>query len=335
MAWPTPAAEPLPSKIPPDTARQAVQWWVALRADAPEPQAAQRLQQDLLQWRAADPIHEAAWQRIESMSGEMAGLSLPLAKAALGAPASARRRRSVKLLTVALVTGISATALFRSGAWTTWSADVVAGLGEQRATTLPDGGSVVLNSGTAINVRYSDQLRMLQLLRGEILVQTAHDAMERPFVVKTELGSLRALGTRFTVRERGDALEIAVLQGAVELRPLDGQGDLLVLQAGSQGRMTRTESERSGSLSADATAWTEGMLVVFNMRLDAFLAELSRYRRGRLGCDAEVAHLLVSGVYPLADTDRVLASLSLSLPVEVHTFSRFWITVRAAPAASS
>ncbi|MOA40347.1 fec operon regulator FecR [compost metagenome] len=72
------------------------------------------------------------------------------------------------------------------------------------------------------------------------------------------------------------------------------------------------------------------MLVVSRMRLDDFLAELGRYRRGRLGCDPAVAHLLVSGAYPLADTDRVLAALTSSLAVQVHFLSRYWVTVRPA-----
>ena len=69
-------------------------------------------------------------------------------------------------------------------------------------------------------------------------------------------------------------------------------------------------------------------MVASQMRLDDFLAELSRYRRGRLGCDPAIAGLRVSGVYPLDNTDRVLAALTSALPVEVHTFTRYWVTLR-------
>jgi transmembrane sensor len=40
--------------------------------------------------------------------------------------------------------------------------------------------------------------------------------------------------------------------------------------------------------------------------------------------------LRLSGTYPLADTDRVLDTLTRILPVEVVFITRYWATVRAA-----
>jgi transmembrane sensor len=69
------------------------------------------------------------------------------------------------------------------------------------------------------------------------------------------------------------------------------------------------------------------MLVAAHMRLADFLAELSRYRRGRLNCDPKVADLLISGSYPLNDSERILDMLEVSLPVKVQRFTRYWVTV--------
>jgi transmembrane sensor len=49
-----------------------------------------------------------------------------------------------------------------------------------------------------------------------------------------------------------------------------------------------------------------------------FLEELSRYRRGQLQCDPQVANLLISGTYPLDDSERILDLLQISLPVKVQ-----------------
>jgi transmembrane sensor len=65
------------------------------------------------------------------------------------------------------------------------------------------------------------------------------------------------------------------------------------------------------------------------MRLADFLDELSRYRRGRLQCDARVANLLISGTYPLADSERILDMLERALPVRVQRFTRYWVNVQA------
>ncbi len=313
-------------KVAPAVAHQAVQWWVALRSN--DLSAAQRTQ--WARWRAADPAHEAAWQRIETVGGSLAEIPSPLARAALhAAPQSLRRRRAMQLLSVLVVGGGSAMLARQTTPWRSFTADHVAAVGERIPLTLPDGGRVTLNSGSAINLRFDTERRVLQLVRGEILVQTAPDAQRRPFLVETEEGSARAIGTRFTVRQRDDAqVEVGVLQGAVELTPRDAPQHARTLQAGESGRFTRTQAMAPAAVDRDASAWADGMLVASHMRLDDFLTELGRHRPGRLGCDPAIAGLQVSGAYPLADTDRVLAALTSALPVEVHTITRYWVSVR-------
>jgi len=71
------------------------------------------------------------------------------------------------------------------------------------------------------------------------------------------------------------------------------------------------------------------MLVAAHMRLQDFLAELGRYRRGQLNCDPKVAELLISGTYPIDDSERILSLLEISLPVRVRRFTRYWVTVEA------
>ena len=71
------------------------------------------------------------------------------------------------------------------------------------------------------------------------------------------------------------------------------------------------------------------MLVAAHMRLGDFLDELGRYRRGQLNCEANVADLLISGTYPLDDSERILDLLEISLPVKVKRFTRYWVTVEA------
>jgi transmembrane sensor len=87
--------------------------------------------------------------------------------------------------------------------------------------------------------------------------------------------------------------------------------------------------ESPSPLDAGSGAWVDGMLVASRMRLADFLDELSRYRRGRLQCDARVANLLISGTYPLADSERILDMLERALPVRVQRFTRYWVNVQA------
>ena len=312
------------ARVAPAVARQAVQWWLALQggdATAAQLNAWRR-------WRAEDADHERAWQRIEAVSGQLAGIPPPLASAALAAPAGAQRRRAVRVLTALVVAGGSAAMLRQTPAWQSWNADASTATGERRTVPLPDGGTLVLNTDSAIQLRYDAKARAVHLLRGEVLLQTAPDAQRRPFLVHTADGTARALGTRFIVRQHDGYVQVGVLEGAVELQPVAAQALSRILQAGEEGSFTRDGVGGAHALDAGAGAWADGMLVAAHMRLDDFLLELSRHRRGHLGCDPALAHLLVSGAYPLADTDRVLLALVEALPVELHYLTRYWITLR-------
>ncbi|WP_370385390.1 FecR domain-containing protein [Janthinobacterium sp. SUN128] len=310
--------------VAPAVARRAVQWWLALQggdATAAQLQAWQR-------WRAEAAEHERAWQRIEAVSGQLAGIPPPLASAALAAPAGAQRRRAVRLLTALVMAGGSAAMLRQTPIWQSWNADASTATGERRTVRLPDGGTLVLNTDSAIKLRYDASERAVQLLRGEVLLQTAPDAQQRPFRVHTADGTARALGTRFIVRQHEGFVLVGVLEGAVELRPAAADRQPRVLRAGEEGSFTRDGVGAAHALDAGAGAWADGMLVAAHMRLDDFLLELSRHRRGHLGCDPALAHLLVSGAYPLANTDRVLLALVEALPVELHYLTRYWVTLR-------
>ena len=47
-----------------------------------------------------------------------------------------------------------------------------------------------------------------------------------------------------------------------------------------------------------------------------------------LRCDPRVAELRLTGVYPLDDTDRALATLEESLPVKLEWTTRYWLSVQ-------
>lgn len=322
-------AAPGAPAVPPHVARRAVEWWVDRQAGRTD----DAFDAALARWRAEDPAHDAAWRHIESMQRRFgrlaAGLDTQAAHAALLPPRADRRRAAVKALAVLLFAGGAAWMAEPARRAAIWPADLRTAVGERRTVTLADRTVVVLDTDTALDVRFDDTARRLRLLRGTIMVTSGHDdrVPARPLVVATAQGELRPLGTRFAVRQRDGATRIEVFAGAVRVQPVDVTAGTRVIAAGESADFTRDAIGAPAALDAYASAWTDGMLVASRMRLADLVAELDRYRRGSLRCDAAVADLRVSGTYPLDDPARVLDTLKATLPIDVDYLTRYWATV--------
>ena len=110
---------------------------------------------------------------------------------------------------------------------------------------------------------------------------------------------------------------------------LDGFG-ITSIPAGQQTAFGSRGVEPLEAASAEHQAWTTGVLLADNQRLEDFLAELSRYRHGYLGCDPRIADLRVVGAFPLADTERVLDALAATLPVRIERRMAWWVSLEPA-----
>ncbi|AJY40185.1 FecR family protein [Burkholderia humptydooensis] len=323
-----------PPAVPAPVARRAVEWWVELGSG----HATDAMRARLARWRAEHPAHDAAWRHIEAVNGRLGHvadtLSAQAARAALLPPRSRGRRAAVKALAALLFAGGAAWTGGAYAPWRAWGADVRTAVGERRTIALADGTTVVLDTDTAIDIRFDDTTRGVRLLRGEIMVTSGHDAaraVARPLVIATAHGDVRPVGTRFSVRERGDATRVDVFDGAVRIAPLRAAGEPPLISAGQRADFTRDAlAGPPRAIGGDAGAWADGILVASNLRLADLLAEVERYRPGRVRCGAAVANLRVSGTYPLDDTDRILDTLRETLPVDVEYLTRYWVTVVAA-----
>lgn len=335
---------PPPSDAPisPDVARQAVEWQIALQGD----DVTDALHDAWRTWRAAHPDHERAWQRIEHVNlalrqfaapgtAQLAHATLapakPISKAA-PKPATAARRKAIK--TLALVLGVGSTGLWLARQAPSWQAALATHrtrIGERRELRLADGTVLWLNTDTAIDVDYTAEQRQLRLLRGEILIVTAHGrdtltgtGAPRPFSVLTPHGELRPLGTRFSVQLDATHTRLAVFGGAVAIQPRQAGAATLTVTAGQQARFDAAGAMPPVTLPGHADAWRDGMLVASDMPLATLLAELGRHATARLSCDPTLADLRISGSYPLDDIDRVVTTLAASLGLRSETVTRFW-----------
>lgn len=314
--------------LPADIVDQAIRWTVRLQFSDADAAARGRFER----WLQADPLHAEAWQRVQSLRDDFtrvpAALALDTLRAADAGRTHVKRRQVLKTLAFGGVSILAVSAAHRFAPWQRWTADAATGTGEQRTLRLEDGTTVVLNTDTAVDAHIDAAQRVVTVRRGEILVTTGHDARfaALPFRVQTPFGTLRALGTRFVVRIESDHVRVSVQEGAVALHP-DGGETSGIAESGTTWRMSQDGSARTPAPPFAADGWADGAIAGHDMRLADVLAELARYRTGRIYCDPRVADLLVSGVFRVDDTDRTLRFLSQSQPVRVSYLTRFWVMV--------
>lgn len=307
---------------------EAADWMVRLGGGPADP----REHEAFARWGRQSAAHAEAWRRATSVQSLFAQVPEGVGGDALRRVRPRGRRQALQLLATVALAAPPAWWLWREQPWQDWAADLRTATGEQRRLTLADGTTVVLNTATALDVRFDAEWRRLWLHAGEILLTTGHDALPaslaRPFVVQAPQGTARALGTRFTVRREADSLRVAVYEGAVELRSA-ATGQTRIVPAGMQGAIGPAGLGAEAPADPAALMWEHGMVVAKDMRLDALVAELSRYRGGVLRCDPAVGALRVSGAFPLRDTDASLALLAKTLPVRIGGITRYWTVVEA------
>lgn len=305
-----------------EAAEQAMHWQLELQA----PDASEQTRAECQRWREQDPSHERAWQHSQRFLQRMQDVRAPAHQALVSAALlpTLSRRQVVKHLAVLLATGATAWSLKDSELLQHWTSDYSTTVGERWRIDLADNTQVQLNTDSAIDVKYTHERRQIHLLRGEILVDP-NPADNRPLWVQTAEGLTRAVSGRFSLRQRDGFTQLGADQGPLSVQIPSRS---LVLQPGElisfdAHTVLARRPQRDGEL-----AWRGGMIVAQGMRLEDFLEELSRYRRGRLACDPAVRGLRVSGTYPLADTDRILAALAQTLQLDVQHFTRFWVTLK-------
>ena len=305
-------------------ADQAAEWLTVLMADDVGAAERQRWQQ----WRVADPANERAWRHIEAVAARLRGLHGGAAYKALSPPAWDRRKAIAILLGIGAAGAAGALAA-RSAPGQRLAADLHTGVGERRAWTLADGTRVMLNTASAVNVRFDGRRRLLELVAGEIMVVTGHPetGAASPFLVRTAEGRVQALGTVFTVRQHAGRTALSVQKDAVAITPSGAPRAARTLLAGQRTTFSASTVAAPTPASTENDAWTMGAIVADDMRLADFLEELGRYRSGVLRCDPALADLRFSGVFPLADTDAILSMLPNSLPVRVRARTAWWVTV--------
>lgn len=303
----------------------AAAWFARMRAD----DVSERERGEFQRWLAEEPRHRTVYEHLEMLWSDLgahAGTQEIAARlhatAARRFPAARQRppRRHVAagivaaalLLIAVLVTG----GLF-------WSAKQTAShlyatsTGERRTLVLKDGSHVTLDTDTRLSVTFSPQTRQLTLVHGRAFFRVAKDP-DRPFLVTTPDGIVRATGTQFSVYEHDDAIEVTLVEGHVTVTPdspANHHASVIAMRAGQRllmGKGYPAPLLESARVNTD-TAWLSGKLVFDDAPLPSAIAEFNRYTTDKIVIgDDSLRSIHVTGVFRIDDNRAFVDALKIS-----------------------
>jgi transmembrane sensor len=207
------------------------------------------------------------------------------------------------------------------GLWPSWSelgADYRTATGEQRDIQVANRVQVSLNTQTSISVQQADGMSRIALISGEAAVSARHAPCE---VVAEDARVVMTNG----------ALDVRRLpSGQVRVRCTDGTARLhhpsrtVELAARQQVVYDRGQLGELGAITADDARWRQGVVVFDDLKLVDAIAEINRYRSGRvvLMNDA-LANRRFSANFKISALDDAIELLRVTHNVNVRRVGEF------------
>lgn len=300
--------------------REAIAWLVRVTDD----EATTEDRVALKRWQKENPAHERAFAKASGLwhtmpaaidtalrSGDISLLSTPDQVSSF-----VTRRRFMAGFATATVSAAAAAAAYAMlkppfELWPSLSelaADYRTAVGQQRRIDIAKAVSVEMNTRTSIALRpTTDQQHRFELIAGEAVVKAAVGS-ERPIEVIAADGMTIAEEAGFDIRCEAALTSVTCLSGMVRVQH-------------RRQSVTLTENQQvrygGGELSSVAevdpsviTAWQNGYLMFRGEPLAQVLAEVNRYRPGRIVLlDEKLGEGLVTARFKLDRLDDVIVQI--------------------------
>jgi transmembrane sensor len=309
----------MPEHLPSSARDQALAWFVRLNSGDATPQ--QRA--DFRRWQAADPGHQAEFEKLAAMWGRLDMVT---------DPRKISRRRILKGSAGALGTIAILGAGYQAGLWDWLSGAITTGTGEIRTVTLADGSTAELDADTALSVNYAEHDRRVGLWRGRAFFTVEPDAA-RQFSVAAGNGVTAALGTQFVIHRTNDDVLVTVLESRVSVvtGSTSAASASTVVEAGQQVSYgTGGLGIVAASAGQSETAWRRGKLIFEDQTLTRVVSDLNRYRRGSIVLlDESLGKLRISGIFDIRNPDGVLDAIEQTLPVQAMRVTPYLVLLRS------
>lgn len=186
---------------------------------------------------------------------------------------------------------------------------------------LADGSRVDINTNSRLDVDYSEAARRIDLAQGEAFFKVAKNPA-RPFVVHAGLWRVTAVGTAFTVKRRGEDIDVIVTEGRVRIDPPAYEGAPVRPIFASAGQVVSAIGTMPVVRPMDAAAldmalsWRDGLLIFEGRPLGEVAVEFNRYNRTQLVVDPSATDVIVDGSFRATNVEGFLRLLRQGFGVE-------------------
>jgi transmembrane sensor len=283
---------------------------------------------EFTRWLSSDPLNRAAfdqavatWEDVNAAEATAELVSLRVeALESLRRAQRARagwlwhRTRAPGVLAAAVVVAI----LGAVGVWRQLSPqEFSSGVGERRTVVLADGSRISLDASSEVLVRYSKELRTLQLARGRAKFEVAKDP-RRPFQVHAADREIVATGTAFSVEIVQKEVRVVLYQGRVSVA---GRGPSIALAAGQEliAPISAAQTSIEPADIARSLAWESGELEFVNEPLASAVERVNRYSVERVSVgDTGAANVRISGAFTAGDTRAFVEGVTAVSPLRAE-----------------
>lgn len=204
-------------------------------------------------------------------------------------------------------------------------------VGQQMDATFDDGSIIHLNTNSRIETEFSDDKRIIKLIKGEALFEVAHDP-NRPFIVYAGDRLVQAIGTKFVVHLDFEDIQVTVTDGKVKMSKVALNTELSDIKALTNATMKKDDvyiakGEKVNVENGQAPklthikpeninrelSWLEGKLIFDNEALFDVIEEINRYVNVQIVLkDPSLHNIPISGRFDLKDSDALIEAIELS-----------------------
>ncbi|MBL4765019.1 MAG: FecR domain-containing protein [Colwellia sp.] len=208
-------------------------------------------------------------------------------------------------------------------------------IGQQLNATFDDGSIIHLNTNSRIETEFSDDKRIIKLIKGEALFEVAHDP-SRPFIVYAGDRLVQAIGTKFVVHLQSENIQVTVTDGKVkmskvplntkladikELNNTSIQKDDIYIAKGEKVTVASNQAPKLTHIKPEnikrELSWLDGKLIFDNEELFDVIAEINRYIDITIVLKEPSLHKIpISGRFDLKDSEALIEAIKLSFNMD-------------------